>query len=145
MGEEELQRLLEQKRIEEAEPDPVTAREEITTARTHIVAAQQIAALDPALAFTGLYDAIRKSIQAHMRANGYRITKGLGGHMKTGEYAVAALDMLDVEDHLDEFESLRIARNQSEYHAVFISQDDVVEAVAHADAIVEAVARTLGM
>lgn len=51
-------------------------REEIATVRRHIGAAAEIAELDPTLAFTGLYDAMRKAIQAHMRAHGYRSQKG---------------------------------------------------------------------
>lgn len=83
---------------------------------------------------------MRKAIQAHMRANGYRITKGPGAHVKTGEYALAALDALRIEAHLDEFDALRQLRNQSEYEALFVQPDEVQEVLAHARAIVEAVA-----
>jgi hypothetical protein len=34
----------------------------------------------PTLAFTALYDAIRKAIAAHMRSRGYRVTRGAGAH-----------------------------------------------------------------
>ena len=47
-------------------------------------------ASDSTLAFTALYDAIRKAISAHMRAHGYRVGRGPGAHAKTGEYAQAA-------------------------------------------------------
>jgi hypothetical protein len=140
MTEADVQRLLDERKIERVEPDPETAREEIATARRHIAAAAEIAELDPTLAFTGLYDAMRKAIQAHMRANGYRITKGPGAHVKTGEYALAALDALRIEAHLDEFDALRQLRNQSEYEALFVQPDEVQEVLAHARAIVEAVA-----
>jgi hypothetical protein len=92
MTEADVQRLLADRKITRVDPDLVTALEEIATARRHIAAAAEIAELDPTLAFTGLYDAMRKAIQAHMRANGYRVSKGTGGHRKTGEYARAALD-----------------------------------------------------
>lgn len=111
------------------------AREKIATARRHISAAAEIAELDPTLAFTGLYDAMRKAILAHMRAHGYRITKGPGGHVKTGEYALAALDALEIEGHLDEFDALRQLRNQSEYEALFVQADEVEQALTHARAI----------
>ena len=101
MTEADVQRLLAERKITQVNPDPETAREEIATARRHIAAAAEIAELDPTLAFTGLYDAMRKAIQAHMRANGYRVAKGPGGHVKTGEYAVAALSSLNVEDNLE--------------------------------------------
>jgi hypothetical protein len=103
MTEADVQRLLTERKITHVEPDPVTALEEIATARRHIAAAAAIAELDPTLAFTGLYDAMRKAIQAHMRANGYRVSKGAGGHRKIGEYALAAPDALDVGPHLDEY------------------------------------------
>ncbi len=127
----------------QVEPDPVTALEEIATARRHIAAAAAIAELDPTLAFTGLYDAMRKAIQAHMRANGYRVSKGAGAHRKTGEYALAALDALNIGPHLDEFDALRQLRNQSEYEALFVQSNDVQQALEHAQAIVDAVAVVL--
>jgi hypothetical protein len=90
MTDADVQRLLADRKITRIEPDPVTALEDFATARRHIAAAAEIAELDPTLAFTGLYDAMRKAIQAHMRANGYRVSKGTGGgHRKTGEYARA--------------------------------------------------------
>ncbi len=143
MTEAAVQQLLNARKIEQVEPDPETAREEIATARTHIAAAAEIAELDPTLAFIGLYDAMRKAIQAHMRANGYRITKGPGAHARTGEYALAALDALNIEAHLDGFDALRQLRNQSEYEALFVQPDDVEQALAHARRIVEAVAAVL--
>ncbi len=143
MTEADVQRLLTERKITRVEPDPVTALEEIATARRHIAAAAAIAELDPTLAFTGLYDAMRKAIQAHMRANGYRVSKGAGGHRKTGEYALAALDALDIGPHLDEFDALRQLRNQSEYEALFVQSNDVQQALEHAQAIVDAVAAVL--
>ena len=86
---------------------------------------------------------MRKAIQAHMRANGYRVTKGAGGHRKTGEYALAALDALDIGPHLDEFDALRQLRNQSEYEALFVQSDEVEHALEHARSIVDAVATVL--
>lgn len=145
MTEADLQRLLAENRIERVEPDPETAAEEITTARRHLEAAAEIAELDPTLAFTGVYDAIRKAIQAHMRAHGYRITKGRGAHVKTGEYALAALDTLRIEEHLDEFDALRQLRNQSEYEALFVQAGEVEQARVHAGAVVDAVAQDLGL
>ncbi len=143
MSEEDVQRLLAEKKIEAVEPDAETARAEIATARQHLVSALEIAERDPTLAFIALYDAIRKAIQAHARANGYRVTKGAGGHVKTGEYALAALDALEIRDHLDEFDALRAIRNQSEYEALFVGVDEIEETHAHAYAIVEAVAAEL--
>jgi hypothetical protein len=145
MGQDDVSRLLQGGRIQEVDPDPETAREEIATARRHIDAALKIVEEDSTLAFTGLYDAMRKAISAHMRTKGYRVTKGSGGHVKIGEYARAALDHLSIGDELDEFDTLRDLRNQSEYQAVFVRTEEVNDAAIHVRAIVEAIAGDLGL
>ncbi len=143
MTEADVRRLLAEKKIRTVRPDPETAQVELDVARRHIASAEKIMDDDPTLAFTALYDAIRKAIAAHMRSRGYRVTRGPGAHAKTGEYALAALDHLDIEAHLDEFDTLRDLRNQSEYEALSVGVEDVREAVEHATAIVDAVARDL--
>jgi len=75
-----------------------------------------------------------------MRSRGYRVTRGPGAHAKTGEYARAALDHLDIGSHLDEFDALRDLRNQSEYEALHLDVEEVREALEHVSAIVEAIA-----
>jgi hypothetical protein len=143
MAEADVQRLLAQKKIRAVTPDAETARAEIDVARRHIVSAEKIMADDSALAFTALYDAMRKAIAAHMRSRGYRVTRGPGAHAKTGEYALAALDHLEIGSHLDEFDALRDLRNQSEYEALHVDVEEVREALDHASAIVEAIADDL--
>lgn len=143
MTEADVRRLLAEKKIRTVRPDPETAQVELDVARRHIASAEKIMDDDPTLAFTALYDAIRKAIAAHMRSRGYRVARGPGAHAKTGEYALAALDHLDIEAHLDEFDTLRDLRNQSEYEALSMGVDDVREAVEHATAVVDAVARDL--
>lgn len=143
MTEADVQRLLEEKKIRTVAPDPETARAEIDVARRHIASAERIMADDSTLAFTALYDAMRKAIAAHMRSRGYRVTRGPGAHAKTGEYALAALDHLEIGSHLDEFDALRDLRNQSEYEAHHVDVDEVREALEHVRAIVEAIAGDL--
>jgi hypothetical protein len=143
MTEADVQRLLAEEKIRTVSPDPETARVEIDVARRHIVSAEKIMADDSTLAFTALYDAMRKAIAAHMRSRGYRVTRGPGAHAKTGDYALAALDHLDIGSHLDEFDALRDLRNQSEYEALHVDVEEVREALHHASAIVEAIARDL--
>lgn len=75
-----------------------------------------------------------------MRSRGYRVTRGPGAHPKTGEYALAELDHLDIGPHLDEFDALRDLRNQSEYEALHVDVNEVREALEHVHAIVEAIA-----
>jgi hypothetical protein len=143
MTEADLRRLLAEKKIRTAPSDPETAQIEVDVARRHIASAGKIMDDDPTLAFTALYDAIRKAIAAHMRSQGYRVTRGPGAHAKTGEYAVAALDHLAIASHLAEFDTLRDLRNQTEYEALSVDPDDAREALEHARAIVEAIARDL--
>jgi hypothetical protein len=143
MTEADVRRLLAEKKIRTVRPDPETAHIELDVARRHIASAEKIMDDDATLAFTALYDAIRKAIAAHMRSRGYRVARGPGAHAKTGEYALAALDHLDIEAHLDEFDTLRDLRNQSEYEALSVGVEDVREAVEHATAIVDAVAHDL--
>ena len=143
MTEADVQRLLAEKKIRTVASDPETAHAEIDVARRHIASAEKIMADDPTLAFTALHDAMRKAIVAHMRSHGYRVTRGPGAHAKTGEYAVAALDHLEIGAHLDEFDALRDLRNQSEYDALHLDVGEVGEALEHVEAIVEAIARDL--
>ena len=143
MTEADVQRLVAEERIRRVPPDPETAQAEIDIARRHVASAEKIMADDSTLAFTALYDAMRKAIVAHMRSRGYRATRGAGAHAKTGEYALAALDHLDIGRHLDEFDALRDLRNQSEYEAHHVDLSEVREALEHAQAIVEAIVRDL--
>lgn len=143
MAEADVRKLLAEKKLREVAPDPETARAEVEVARRHIASAETIMASDSTLAFTALYDAIRKAISAHMRARGYRVTRGPGAHAKTGEYAQAALDHLGIGGHLDEFDTLRDLRNQSEYEALLVEVGEVREALEHASVIVAAIAREL--
>lgn len=143
MAEADVRRLLSAGRIRTVSPDLETARLELDVARRHIASAEKIMEDDATLAFTALYDAIRKAIAAHMRSRGYRVTRRPGAHAKTGEYALAALDHLDIASHLDEFDTLRDLRNQSEYEALSVNVGDAREAFEHATAIVEAVAHDL--
>src|SRR2546423_393832 len=143
MTEADVQRLLREGKIRRTNPDREAAFVEISQARRHIASAEKIVDDDPDLAFSALYDAMRKAISAHMRASGYRVTRGEGAHAKTGEYAAAALDHLDINMDLDEFDTLRRLRNQSEYEALEVDEDEVREALEHATAVVDAVSREL--
>ena len=129
MAEADVRRLLAEKKIRTVRTDPETARVELDVARRHIASAEKIVDDDPTLAFTALYDAIRKrSLPTCARAG--IAWRGPGAHAKTGEYALAALDHLDIEAHLDEFDTLRDLRNQSEYEALSVGVDDVRQALS---------------
>ena len=145
MGEKELRRLRSEGVIEKVEPDMETARQELDGARRHLVSATLIAAEDPAAAFAVGYDAMRKAVSAHLRNGGYRVTKGTGHHHRTGQYAMAALDHLDVAENIEAFDDLRQLRNQSEYDALMVGPAEVAEILSHAYALVAAISDDLGM
>ena len=89
---------------------------------------------------------IREAVQLHvedMRARGYRLPRGAGHHVRTGSYARAALDGAPIDEHLDAFDELRQLRNQGEYDALLLDAGDVAEVLAHADAIIHAIERSL--
>ena len=139
----DVRRLVADRKIRTVVADPETARAEIAIARRHVASAEKIMAGDPTFALAGLYDAMRRAIAAHMRSRGYRVTRGPGAHAKTGEYALAALDHLDLGSHLDEFDALRALRNQSEYEALHVDVAEIREGLEHVRAIVEAIAGDL--
>ena len=139
MSQDELDDLVGRGAIERVAADPETAEMELDQARKHVESATEIAENDPVGAFAIGYDAIRKSISAHMRARGYRVTRGKGHHARTGAYALAALDASKIEEHIEAFDDLRQLRNQSEYDAVTLDSADVADALARARAIIAAI------
>ncbi len=139
MSQEELDGLVAEGVIESVAADPETARIELGQARLHVESAAEIAERDPVAAFAIGYDAIRKALSAHMRNRGYRVTRGKGRHARTGRYAIAAIDDARVEEHLEAFDELRQLRNQSAYDALLLDHNDVTDALARADAIINAV------
>jgi hypothetical protein len=72
-----------------------------------------------------------------------RISPGPSSIPPPGEYALAALEHLEIASHLDEFDTLRDLRSQSEYKAVSVDSEVVREAFEHATAIVDAITRGL--
>lgn len=141
---EQLEVLLREGVVERVKNDRAAARRDLDAAQAHLVSLQPVSSTDSTGAFGLAYDAMRKAIVAHMRANGLRVRGSRGGHYQTGRYALAALDDLGVTEHLLAFEDLRRLRNKSAYEAVLVEEIDVEEAVAHAQAVVDAVRQVLG-
>ena len=145
MGERELEALLSERVVERVAADAMTAEKERDAARRHIASAALVAQSDPAGAFAMGYDAIRKSIAAHMRTRGYRVRSATGRHRRVGQYAIAALDDAEIAHHIEAFDHLRRLRNQSQYDGLEVEPQEVVELLVHARAIVAAVDRDLGI
>lgn len=66
-------------RIEKVEPDVDAAASRLAAARRHLASAESIATIDPDGAYSLLYDAARKALDAHMLVNGYRVSKSARG------------------------------------------------------------------
>ena len=145
MSRRALQELLADGALERVAADGETARQELDTARRHVETARAIADADPTAAFAVGYDAMRKAISAHMRAAGYRVARRQGHHHWTGRYASAAIGGEDVAAHIEAFDDLRQLRNQSEYDALLVEPRDVAELLDHADGLIAAIIRDLGV
>ena len=136
------QRLIESDVVQPVEVDGDAALRDLAAAHAHLASARLIADSDPTGAFVMSYDATRKAIAAHMRAQGLRVRKGPGEHERTARYASAALDP-DISEHLDALDGMRRLRHQSEYGARLIRPDELAVSLGHAEAMVDSVQRDL--
>lgn len=124
-------------------PDLKEARRELATAEMHLQGAEAAAGVDPTGAFTLAYDAARKAVVAHMRAQGLRVRTRFGAHYLTGRYASASLMTRGIEEHVEAFVDMREVRNDTEYEGEIVAVSDSEEALSHARAIVAIVKRDL--
>ena len=140
MTTDELEALLAEGVVVRVRADRDEARKELDAAKTHLLGAEDAAHRDPTGAFSLAYDAARKAVVAHMRANGLRVLPRFGAHYQTGRYARAALAGGRVADEdLSAFANMRVVRNDTEYEAEVVELSDAAEALAHAAKIVAAV------
>ena len=139
MTTDELEALLAEGVVVRVRADRDEARKELDAAKTHLLGAEDAAHRDPTGAFSLAYDAARKAVVAHMRANGLRVLPRFGAHYQTGRYARAALAGRVADQHLSAFENMRVVRNDTEYEAEVVELSDAAEALAHAAKIVAAV------
>ena len=136
---DEVAALLAEGVLVRVEADRAEAQNELATARNHLLGAEAASQHDPTGAFTLAYDAARKAVVAHMRANGLRVRPRFGAHYQTGRYARVALTGRASAEHVSAFEDMRVVRHDTEYGAEVVDASDAAEALAHARAIVEAV------
>jgi len=99
--------------IERVREDLEAARADLAAAHAHLESAAAIADADLVGAFSLAYDSMRKSIVAHMRANGLRVMARTGAHYQTGRYGLAALGGSGVDDELRAFDTMRAATGRS--------------------------------
>jgi YD repeat-containing protein len=136
---EAVERLVGDGTLRRVTPDGAAATRELAMARRHIASSRLVAELDPAGALALAYDAARKAIEAHMRANGLRAGSGEGGHAKRAQYGVAAFGGSDAEERFRMFDRVRRVRNSVQYDAFSVEDADVQFALEQAEAIVRAV------
>lgn len=140
MTETELRALIDAGRIERVTSDPDAALRKVREAEQHLASAELVAPSDPHGAYSLLYDAARKTIEAHMLSNGLRTKARHGAHDAVIRYAEAVLAS-ESDTHIAHLDRMRRNRNRSEYGAWAISDVMVSADLAHARAIVELVAR----
>ena len=139
MSDEEVQALVARGVLRRVQPDGEAARRELATAERHLATAARIAEDDEIAALAVAYEAARKAIASHMRANGLRVGGGEGAHARIGEYALAAFDDPILAENFHAFDRVRQLRNRSQYDAFSVEEADVAFALEQARAIVAAV------
>ena len=139
MSDQQVEELVARGVLRRVQPDREAAARELATAKRHLETANQIAADDGAAALAVAYEAARKAIAAHMRANGLRVGAGPGAHARMGEYAAAAFDDPVISEHIHAFDRVRRLRNRSQYDAFSVEGADVAFALDQAQVIVAAV------
>jgi hypothetical protein len=140
----DLGSLIKEGRIERVEADTTAARDRLGEARLHLDSAVLIAETDPAGAYSLLYDAARKAVDAHMLMSGYRVSRSrLGAHEATARYASSMLGSGPHGESARRFDRMRRNRNRSEYGAWQIGRSTLEADLGHARAIVEAVDESL--
>jgi hypothetical protein len=135
----ELDAMLAAGRLERIPADRDAADRAIEAARRHLRSAAALAETDPDLAYTALYDAIRKSCAALLLTDGLRATSR-GGHLAV-QQAVTVLHGRG--GPLRSFDRVRRQRNAVEYLGDETDPEDVRADLGAAEAIVAFAARRL--
>jgi HEPN domain-containing protein len=142
-GSEVIERLLDDRHLEEVPTDAGTVDRLIATARRHIASATSNAESDPEGALALAYDAARKAATALLAHQGLRPTS-TGGHIAVIEAINAQFPGIE---GLKSIDRLRRRRNQAEYpdprHYDPVTAEEVDDAVAAATACIDAAERLL--
>lgn len=117
-----LAEMIAERRMSQVRPNMARSGDLITQASTHIGSARKIASTDSTLALAACHDAIRKALDAHAGAMGYRFENSPGAHRTAIEYGRQVLaGRLDSND-LDDANRLRNRRHSAEYGEVPAAQ-----------------------
>ncbi len=119
-----------------APPDVATAERLLAQADRHIASAD-VAGVDGESRYGMLYDGARKAADAVLRANGRRLTRGLGHHVA---YLAEAQRLLGPEEAeiLARLERARQIRNAVQYDTREVSAVEIVDLSEAAQSIVAA-------
>jgi uncharacterized protein (UPF0332 family) len=142
-GREEVQGMIERRELTQVVADADLAERLLATARQHLDSAGVLAATDPYLAYTALYDAIRKALAALLQAQGLRATT-TGGHLAVQQAARAQFGA-SMGAILRPVDRIRTTRHEAEYPSAgtYIDEDTVTDDLPEAEAVVEAVAKAM--
>ena len=141
-----LANMVAERRISQVRPNMARSGDLVTQARTHIASAGKIASTDSTLALAACHDAIRKALDAHAGAMGYRFENSPGAHRTAIEYGREVLGGRLDSDDLDEANRLRNRRHSAEYGeapAAQIGANEIEHFAAVAFRIVKVVAAEL--
>jgi len=142
-GREEILGRLERQELTQMTANTELAKRLLATARQHLASVRLLAASDPYLAYVAVYDAIRKALSALLQIQGLRATAS-GGHLAV-MHAVKAQFGASMGAILRPVDRIRVTRHEAEYpgQATYIDQDTVLDDLPKAEAVVEAVTKTL--
>ena len=138
--------MIAERRMSHVRPNMARSGDLITQARTHIDSARKIASTDSTLALAACHDAIRKALDAHAGAIGYRFENSPGAHRIAIDYGRQVLGGRLESNDLDEANRLRNRRHSAEYGEVPAGQigpDEIEHFAALALRIVDVVAAEL--
>lgn len=143
-GRATIVRLLQERHLEQVTADDELARRILEMAVAHLATAEREAELDPAMAYSALYDAARKALTALLQVQGLRPSRA-GGHIAVLEACRAQLDP-PLGGVLRPFDRMRRVRHAGEYPDVStaIHPDDVRADLPKARAIVDVAQRLIG-
>lgn len=140
-----LDDLVGEKRVERVPPDRARAQTKLEEAQRHLESSRTVATNDPEGAYALLYDAARKAVDAHMAANGLRVSKSrAGAHEATALYAAEVIGGA-YEADAKALNRMRRERNRAEYGSWLISVARLRQDHLHAQRIVEAIRADLAL
>jgi len=142
-GRDEILTMLDKGDLTQVVADIALAQRLLTAARRHVNSAETVCDSDPELAYTALYDAIRKALAAMLQAQGLRATTE-GGHLAV-QHAVRAQFGASMGALLRPVDRIRTTRHSIQYPdaETYIDADDVRTDLPAALELIDAAAKAI--